>query len=474
MGHTSTQIYAPVFVSDVQAVLVTQKTGVFGLCTLATINRYARCKPYNFGGLLADGITEEIRKSGNYGMTPVPVSLVRQGSSVAGSSPGWGQWSVPDGADPDHPGRLGDFNGYSHTAGPWLSAARIYTNNPDNDKIPMGGKPGNIYVQGKIYGDVTISGAEPGYTLPIGLFHHPLGDLHTLTGTTDFSQWCLTLIWGAYEGAEWVAGAWWWEQSEPVGSLGAGEYRLSLSVSHERQQAVEAAEGLCNVGILCLAPPARDGVLDMGDARVLVSLNMWNDSTMEADTVFASKTIAPWTPPAVSMTYDVYGDFIGALTIMESSVSASALNYVFAPLFAEIESDSDIVYTRLSNASFYIGMEFSRSGFRTRGIVPVRPDMAVRLSAGDRKIWIFDDDTPVSLPVSEIRRYMNNGLPSGTYALRMEPILVSGGVVYDVEDPFAVRLNGLNETAYDSWAEEGIDVGIGVYGEWITAGTVNI
>lgn len=469
MSHTVTQIHAPVAISDVQAVLASGGNSLSALCRHAGINRFSRFKPYGFGG--AGPLTDAVRGGNNYGMTPVPVSLVRQGGNVSGSSPAWGQWSAPGtGAWK----RLGDFTGYSHDAGRWLTAARIYTNNPDDDKVPMGGIAGNANVHGKIYADVTIADADPAYTLGMGLFRHALPDLHTVTGPTDFSQWCITLIWGAYEGGELMAGAWWWAQLPPLRFLPAGEHRLVLAVSPERQQAVEDAEGLCNVGILCLAPPAGASGLELSDARMLVSLNMWDDAEIEDDTVFASKTIASWTPPPVVHDYRVYGDFTAGLSVPETAVGAGKFDFVFAPLEADVQRDDDMLYLRLSSASFFLGMEFTRAGFTTRGIVPVTADVAVRLSDLNRRISIFGDDTPFSVPLSVVRRYMNNGLPSGTYTLRLEPILTADGVAYDVEEPFTVKLVGTDDAKQDSWAEENIDVGDGIYGEWTDCGSVVI
>ena len=123
MSHTSTTISRPVAVSDVQAVLGTAETRISALCRHPAINRFARCKPYNFGGILRDGITESTRRAGNFGMAPALLGIGYIEQTCL--TPPWGQWTPPEGTYPSRPCRLGDFDGYNHLAEKYITGFEL-------------------------------------------------------------------------------------------------------------------------------------------------------------------------------------------------------------------------------------------------------------------------------------------------------------------------------------------------------------
>lgn len=106
----------PVTVSDVRSVLGTSATGISALCQHSNINKYARYKPYGFGGILSGGLTDALRRANNYGMSPKGITDPGTSLTVAGHTPAWGQWAPPTGAYPSQPCRIGDFRGYDHSA----------------------------------------------------------------------------------------------------------------------------------------------------------------------------------------------------------------------------------------------------------------------------------------------------------------------------------------------------------------------
>lgn len=111
--------------SEVAGVLGTATTTFSGLFNSASINKYARFKPYPFGGILPDGITEGIIKAANFGMasklldfTKLPSdNAMPTASQLAAVERAWTQWRRPTGKQADNePLRLGDFSGYDHLA----------------------------------------------------------------------------------------------------------------------------------------------------------------------------------------------------------------------------------------------------------------------------------------------------------------------------------------------------------------------
>lgn len=139
MSHTSTTISRPVAVSDVQAVLGTAETRISALCRHPAINRFARCKPYNFGGILRDGITESIRRAGNFGMAPALLGIGHIEQTCL--TPPWGQWTPPEGTYPSRPCRLGDFDGYNHLAEKYITGFELRSSAGPQHTLPIYGNP---------------------------------------------------------------------------------------------------------------------------------------------------------------------------------------------------------------------------------------------------------------------------------------------------------------------------------------------
>ncbi len=135
MSHTSTTISRPVAVSDVQAVLGTAETRISALCRHPAINRFARCKPYNFGGILRDGITESTRRAGNFGMAPALLGIGYIEQTCL--TPPWGQWTPPEGTYPSRPCRLGDFDGYNRLAEKYITGFELRSSAGQQYTLPI-------------------------------------------------------------------------------------------------------------------------------------------------------------------------------------------------------------------------------------------------------------------------------------------------------------------------------------------------
>ncbi len=135
MSHTSTTISRPVAVSDVQAVLGTAETRISALCRHPAINRFARCKPYNFGGILRDGITESTRRAGNFGMAPALLGIGYIEQTCL--TPPWGQWTPPEGTYPSRPCRLGDFDGYNRLAEKYITGFELRSSAGPQYTLPI-------------------------------------------------------------------------------------------------------------------------------------------------------------------------------------------------------------------------------------------------------------------------------------------------------------------------------------------------
>ncbi len=139
MSHTSTTISRPVAVSDVMAVLGTAETRISALCRHPAINRFARCKPYNFGGILRDGITESIRRAGNFGMAPTLLGIGTIEQTCL--TPPWGQWTPPEGTYPSRPCRLGDFDGYNRLAEKYITGFELRSSAGAKYTLPIYSNP---------------------------------------------------------------------------------------------------------------------------------------------------------------------------------------------------------------------------------------------------------------------------------------------------------------------------------------------
>lgn len=116
---------SPLSVSEVGEVLGTADRTLTGICRSAAVNRHARFKPYPFGGILPDGITENIIKAANFGMSAKLLDFTKlpsdnampTASQLAAVEQAWTQWRRPTGKQADNePLRLGDFSGYDHLA----------------------------------------------------------------------------------------------------------------------------------------------------------------------------------------------------------------------------------------------------------------------------------------------------------------------------------------------------------------------
>lgn len=131
MANNGKVIYDAASVYDVQQVLGTISRSVPVLCKHHRINPCATFKPYNFGGLLPDGLTDTIRKANSYGMQFADVNIVLpfsfdSTSDTSAYTPLWSQWVAPDGSA-SQPCRLGDFLGYDHEAVRAIAKLDVYT-----------------------------------------------------------------------------------------------------------------------------------------------------------------------------------------------------------------------------------------------------------------------------------------------------------------------------------------------------------
>lgn len=115
---------SPVTVGEVGSVLGSSAKTVTKLCQSPNINRYARFKPYAFGGVLPEGITRQIISAANFGTAPMPLDFSQlptsgepTSTSLDAVEQAWEQWRPPTGKSADNePCRLGDFRGYDHQA----------------------------------------------------------------------------------------------------------------------------------------------------------------------------------------------------------------------------------------------------------------------------------------------------------------------------------------------------------------------
>lgn len=160
MANKDKVIYDAASVYDVQQVLDTIQRSVPVLCKHHRINPCATYKPYNFGGLLPDGLTDAIRRANSYGIgfADVNVALpssIDSSSDVSQYAPLWSQWSAPDGSD-TQPCRLGDFLGYDHNSirpiaklDVYTSAGHGYTKPIINNKDGYGYIAADLVLQGR-------------------------------------------------------------------------------------------------------------------------------------------------------------------------------------------------------------------------------------------------------------------------------------------------------------------------------------
>lgn len=295
MGHSGGIITDPFNNFDVATVLGENSGDIGTLCTSPKINRRSRYKPYDFGTfrtLLIDknGIENPILKQNNFGMNPSTI-----GWNPYRALP-WGQYTPPEVNL-----RFRDFYHYSHYAAGGVSYARIYTNNPRNDrKLMLGGDSEGQ--EGKIVGEIGFRFNTSFEILPED-FHNPMIPGHSL------GDYRFTLLFGpiqnndsAFSGVPWVA-----QSPEPIKDMLHGEG----DATHERLEIV-LDRNISNqlktwttdsddfLAILCLAPPivkntdGRFSRWQIGsdqsnslefNSMGLVSLDMWDDATVQEESV---------------------------------------------------------------------------------------------------------------------------------------------------------------------------------------------
>ncbi len=420
--------------------------------THGKINRYARRKPYAFGS--PAGYTDADAKSKNWGMKPVPMDISVHTGVI---SPPWGQWAPPV------PGtdwlRLADFDGYHTRALPWITEARVYTSNPNNPKVPMGGQH-NGNGKGYIYGVFKIwnqSDYEEG-GMPMNIFRHPNDSYLVDPPYPDFGDWCVTLIWGSHEGSEWGPQIW-VKQSAPVRSLARGEHTLTIPVTYAMQQSMISEEAEAypfNVAVLCLAPPMEEvdvngdmqpdpASIGVNDMQRLISLNMWDDAGIRTETGFIADTIDNFVYQPVEQwiditqyTYSINGsagcrfyagsngaEFYGSFGYPSIEISqACAIDNVFFDLVIEVYDSS--------NRSVWGVQE--RKGTGGAYDVPARPGItSIQFNA--------DDAGEYTVNATDLQDAVDNGLiPAGTYTVICKGLVSANGTDYSVDPPVGYRL----------------------------------
>lgn len=324
MGHSQGILTRPFDNSDVAAVLGTDSSDTGTLVLSPNINRRSRYKPYAFGSyntLLIDknGNENPILKANNFGMTPATI-----GTGPYRSLP-WGQYTRP--VEGIHWLRFTDLDHYSHYAKGGISTARIYTNNPNNDRRFMFGSIGTGQGKGLIKGEATYLFDKTYEILPSEFTHPTDSDL-------SFAEFCFTLLFGniqsgerAFETAPWVT------QSEPLSellSVDPSPMLLQIELDSSRSQEIKdlmTSDSTHWIAIFCLAPPmetdssgrfvrwkignSQSSSLVFDEMR-LISLDMWEDSAVQTESVLFSKDIDDYQMPAVMQT-----DTIGVASTAE-------------------------------------------------------------------------------------------------------------------------------------------------------------
>lgn len=270
MAHTSTTISRNVWVSDVKAVLGSTSNHIIQLCQHANINKFARCKPYGFGGIavMAAGLDEATRRANNYGMTPVRLIFPTAASLTEGiqKAQTWGQWAPPTGIEPQVC-RLGDFDGYNSNAMHPIEALRVYTDAGYNYSTPIVYDTVDFIGRGYMYARLTLS--RKAYQLSLadfsyGSVHAPLGDMH------------LTMLLlnrdGAFGTSSYIAA-----QAEATLAGGGTEVLLKLEELDLSGFFSQSQESLVAVGLAARIEPDLLGHVVTGaiPCADIVSLNMF-------------------------------------------------------------------------------------------------------------------------------------------------------------------------------------------------------
>ncbi len=183
MSHTSTTISRPVAVSDVMAVLGTAETRISALCRHPAINRFARCKPYNFGGILRDGITESTRRAGNFGMAPTLLGIGTIEQTCL--TPPWGQWTPPEGTYPSRPCRLGDFDGYNRLAGKYITGFELRSSAGPQHTLPIYRNPQHPQAEAGLTARIFTDNTADLRLSDFAVNGVSLGDMYLTIGVAD-------------------------------------------------------------------------------------------------------------------------------------------------------------------------------------------------------------------------------------------------------------------------------------------------
>lgn len=317
MGHSQGILTRSFDYFDIAAVLGTDSGDTGTLVLSPNINRRSRYKPYAFGSyntLLIDknGNENPILKANNFGMTPATI-----GSAPYRALP-WGQYTRP--VEGIHCLRSTDLDNYFHYAKGGISTARIYTNNPKNDRVVMLG--GDAQGQeGQIIGEIQYS-FDTSFEICPEDFHNPMIPRHSL------GDYRFTLLFGsvqsgdtAFSSAPWVA-----QSTESVRDMTHSDNLtetltifLDRDISNELRTWTTDSDDF--LAILCLAPPiirnseGRFARWQIGsdqsnslefNSMGLVSLDMWEDSAVQTESVLFSNAIDDYQMPSVMQT-DVIG-----------------------------------------------------------------------------------------------------------------------------------------------------------------------
>ncbi len=183
MSHTSTTISRPVAVSDVKAVLGTAETRISALCRHPAINRFARCKPYNFGGILRDGITESTRRAGNFGMAPALLGIGYIEQTCL--TPPWGQWTPPEGTYPSRPCRLGDFDGYNRLAEKYITGFELRSSAGPQYTLPIYRNPQYPHAEAGLTARIFTDNTADLRLSDFAVNGVSLGDMYLTIGVAD-------------------------------------------------------------------------------------------------------------------------------------------------------------------------------------------------------------------------------------------------------------------------------------------------
>lgn len=193
MGQSAGHITRSFNNADVDSLLV-EKTGDLGtLVVSGKINKRSRYKPYAFGSydtLLVDqnGKENPILKENNFGMRPATF-----GWNPYRALP-WDQYTPPKPEAGKANLRFTDMDHYYQFAAGGISTARIYTNNPNEDrKVMLGGNSEGQ--EGRIIGEIVYSFNPKTEILPEDFFN-PKITRHSL------ADYRFTLLFGPIQNGE--------------------------------------------------------------------------------------------------------------------------------------------------------------------------------------------------------------------------------------------------------------------------------